>query len=141
VNALSHYTDWTIGHVHSGALGWVVMVSVGAIYHMVPRLWNREMYSVGLVNTHFWIHTIGTIIYICAMWVSGIMQGLMWRATDDYGNLVYTFAETVSAMHPYYVLRSVGGVLVLIGAAIMLYNVIQTIRVGAPRTEAAAAKA
>ncbi len=139
VNALSHYTDWTIGHVHSGALGWVAMVSIGAIYHIVTKLWHREMYSVSLVNTHFWIHTIGTIIYICAMWVSGIMQGLMWRATDEYGNLVYTFAESVSAMHPYYVLRSVGGVLVLIGALMMLYNVVQTIR-GAKSPVAQAAR-
>lgn len=139
VNALSHYTDWTIGHVHSGALGWVAMVSIGAIYHMTTRLWGRELYSVSLVNTHFWIHTIGTIIYICAMWVSGIMQGLMWRATDDYGNLVYTFAETVSAMHPYYVLRSVGGVLVLLGSIIMLYNIVQTIRGAKQSTSAAVA--
>jgi len=140
VNALSHYTDWTIGHVHSGALGWVAMVSIGAIYHLVTRLWGREMHSVGLVNTHFWIHTIGTVIYTCAMWVSGIMQGMMWRATDDYGNLAYTFAETVSAMHPYYVLRAVGGLCVLVGAAIMLYNVIMTIR-GDERTADAAARA
>jgi len=128
VNALSHYTDWTIGHVHSGALGWVAMVSIGAIYHLLTRLWKTEIYSVTLVNSHFWIHTIGTVIYICAMWVSGIMQGLMWRATDDYGNLVYTFAETVVAMHPYYILRATGGVLVFLGALIMLYNVVMTIK-------------
>jgi len=140
VNALSHYTDWTIGHVHAGALGWVAMVSIGALYHMVTRLWRREIYSVSLVNTHFWIHTMGSVIYICAMWVSGIMQGLMWRATDDYGNLVYTFAETVSAMHPYYVLRAIGGVLVLLGGLIMLYNVYMTVR-GAERYVPAAARA
>ncbi len=128
VNALSHYTDWTIGHVHAGALGWVAMVSIGALYHLVTKLWDREMHSTSLVNAHFWIHTIGTIIYICAMWVSGIMQGLMWRATDDYGNLAYTFAESVSAMHPYYTLRAVGGVLVLLGAVLMLYNIIMTVR-------------
>ncbi len=128
VNALSHYTDWTIGHVHSGALGWVAMVSIGALYHMVSRLWNREMHSIRLVNLHFWIHTIGTVIYVSAMWVSGIMQGLMWRATDEYGNLVYTFAESVAAMHPYYIMRATGGVFVLSGAIIMLYNVIRTIR-------------
>jgi cytochrome c oxidase cbb3-type subunit 1 len=128
VNALSHYTDWTIGHVHSGALGWVAMVSIGAIYHMTTKLWNREIYSVKLVNTHFWIHTVGIILYIIAMWVSGIMQGLMWRATDEYGNLAYTFLESVSAMHPYYVIRMLGGVLVLTGAGIMLYNIIMTIR-------------
>lgn len=127
VNSLSHYTDWTIGHVHSGALGWVVMVSVGAIYHMLSRLWNTDIYSTKLVNFHFWIHTIGIVIYICAMWVSGIMQGLMWRTYDEYGNLVYTFAESVSAMHPYYVLRTLGGVLVLTGAIVMLYNTVMTI--------------
>jgi len=95
---------------------------------LVPRLWKTDIYSVSLVNNHFWIHTIGTVIYICAMWVSGIMQGLMWRATDDYGNLSYTFAESVVAMHPYYVLRSVGGLLVLLGAIVMLYNIVMTIR-------------
>lgn len=127
VNSLSHYTDWTIGHVHSGALGWVVMVSAGAIYHMVERLWGREMYSTKLVNFHFWLHTIGIIIYICAMWVSGIMQGLMWRAYDEYGNLIYSFADSVAAMHPYYAMRTVGGLCVLIGAIAMLYNIIMTI--------------
>jgi len=127
VNSLSHYTDWTIGHVHSGALGWVVMVSVGAIYHMVTRLWNIPIYSSKLVNLHFWLHTIGLVVYICAMWVSGIMQGLMWRAYGDFGNLVYSFAETVSAMHPYYAMRAMGGVLVLLGACVMLYNIIMTI--------------
>jgi len=138
VNALSHYTDWTIGHVHSGALGWVAMVSIGAIYHLVPRLWSTKIFSVSMVNTHFWIHTIGTVIYICAMWVSGIMQALMWRATDEYGNLVYTFAESVVAMHPYYVLRSVGGFLVLLGSILMLYNVIKTIS-GSKQSDAAKA--
>ncbi|MBE9536670.1 MAG: cytochrome-c oxidase, cbb3-type subunit I [Proteobacteria bacterium] len=127
VNALSHYTDWGIGHVHSGALGWVVMVSAGAIYHMVEKLWGREIYSKSLINLHFWVHTIGIVIYICAMWVSGIMQGLMWRAYDEYGNLVYSFAESVGAMHPYYAMRAFGGLLVVIGAVIMLYNVIMTI--------------
>ncbi|MDT8316963.1 MAG: cytochrome-c oxidase, cbb3-type subunit I [bacterium] len=127
VNGLSHYTDWTIGHVHSGALGWVVMVSAGAIYHMVSRLWKTEIFSEKLVNLHFWLHTIGIVIYICAMWVSGIMQALMWRAYDDYGNLVYSFAESVDAMHPYYAMRTVGGLFVLVGAIVMLYNVIMTI--------------
>jgi cytochrome c oxidase cbb3-type subunit 1 len=113
------------------------MVSIGAIYHLLTRLWNTKIYSESLVNTHFWIHTIGTVIYVCAMWVSGLMQGLMWRATDDYGNLTYTFAESVAAMHPYYVLRSLGGVLVLVGALIMLYNVVMTIR-GAGRSAVSA---
>ena len=128
VNALSHYTDWTIGHVHSGALGWVAMVSIGAIYHMVTRLWGVKMYSTSLISLHFWMSTIGAVIYICAMWVSGIMQGLMWRATDDYGNLMYTFVESVDAMHPYYALRALGGLIFFLGGVIMLYNVVMTIR-------------
>jgi len=128
VNALSHYTDWTIGHVHSGALGWVAMVSVGAIYHMVKKLWHTEMYSDSLVNVHFWMATIGTVIYVVAMWVSGIMQGLMWRDYDEYGALTYTFVESVSAMHPYYAMRVVGGVIFNLGAWVMLFNVVMTVR-------------
>jgi cytochrome c oxidase cbb3-type subunit I len=128
VNALSHYTDWTIGHVHSGALGWVAMVSVGAIYHMVKKLWHTEMYSDSLVNVHFWMATIGTVIYVVAMWVSGIMQGLMWRDYDEYGALTYTFVESVSAMHPYYAMRVVGGAIFNLGAWVMLFNVVMTVR-------------
>jgi cytochrome c oxidase cbb3-type subunit 1 len=128
VNALSHYTDWTIGHVHSGALGWVAMVSVGAIYHMMKKLWKTEMYSDSLVNVHFWLATIGTVVYVVAMWVSGIMQGLMWRDYDEYGALTYTFVESVSAMHPYYAMRVVGGVIFNLGAWIMLFNVVMTVR-------------
>lgn len=127
VNSLSHYTDWTIGHVHSGALGWVAMVSIGALYHMVERMWGRTMYSVQLVNVHFWLATIGTAVYITAMWVAGIMQGLMWRAYDSYGNLSYTFVESVAQMHPYYVIRAVGGFIFFSGAVVMLVNVIMTI--------------
>ncbi len=127
VNALSHYTDWTIGHVHSGALGWVAGISIGAIYHMMTRIWYTEIYSVRLVNFHFWTATIGTVIYIVAMWVSGIMQGLMWRAYDEYGTLAYTFVESVDAMHPYYVMRTVGGVIFLVGAVVMLFNVLMTV--------------
>ena len=141
VNALSHYTDWTIGHVHSGALGWVAMVSIGAIYHMVTRLWRVKLYSTPLVLLHFWMSTIGTVIYICAMWVSGIMQGLMWRATDDYGNLMYTFLESVDAMHPYYVLRALGGLIFFLGAVVMLYNVIMTLRQPSGAEAPAASKA
>ena len=143
VNALSHYTDWTIGHVHSGALGWVAMVSVGAIYHMVKKLWRTEMYSDRLVNVHFWMATIGAVIYVVAMWVSGIMQGLMWRDYDEYGALTYTFVESVSAMHPYYAMRTVGGVIYNLGAWVMLYNVVMTVRQasGARSTNAVPAKA
>jgi cytochrome c oxidase cbb3-type subunit I len=131
VNSLSHYTDWTIGHVHSGALGWVGFVSFGALYCMVPWLWNRkELYSLKLVNWHFWISTIGIVLYISAMWVSGILQGLMWRAYTSLGFLEYSFIETVEAMHPFYVIRAVGGGLFLIGALIMAYNLWMTVRAG-----------
>jgi cytochrome c oxidase cbb3-type subunit I len=129
VNSLSHYTDWTIGHVHSGALGWVAMVSFGAIYCLVPWLWNRRgLYSLKLVEWHFWISTIGILLYITAMWVSGITQGLMWRAYDRLGFLQYSFIETVEAMKPYYVIRAIGGLLFVAGSFIMAYNVWRTIR-------------
>lgn len=129
VNSLSHYTDWTVGHVHSGALGWVGFVSFGALYCLVPILWKRErLYSLKLVSWHFWIATIGIVFYITAMWVSGILQGLMWRAYDSLGFLEYSFVETVEAMHPFYVIRASGGVLFLIGALIMVYNLWRTIR-------------
>ena len=127
VNALSHYTDWTIGHVHSGALGWNIMVAAGALYHMIEKMYNVRL-NQKLLAVHFWIHTIGTVTYIVAMWVSGIMQGLMWRAYDEYGTLAYTFAESVAAMHPYYVMRAAGGVLVLTGAIIMLINIVSPVR-------------
>ncbi len=136
VNSLSHYTDWTIGHVHSGALGWVAMISFGAVYFLVPRLWNRQrLYSLRLVTYHFWISTIGIVLYITAMWISGIMQGLMWRAYDNLGFLQYSFIETVEAMHPYYVIRAIGGLFFLIGALVMVYNLVRTVR-GDLRTEA-----
>jgi len=143
VNALSHYTDWTVGHVHSGALGWVGMVAAGAIYHLVEKLWNTRMYSASLVNAHFWMATIGTVVYITAMWVSGIMQGLMWRDYDEFGTLTYTFAESVAAMHPYYAMRTIGGLIYWAGAVVMLINVVMTVRqaAGQQSTSAAAAKA
>jgi len=129
VNALSHYTDWTIGHVHSGALGWVAFVSFGAIYFLVPHLWHRrELYSLRLVSLHFWIATVGIVLYITAMWISGIMQGLMWRSYDQLGFLQYSFVETVEAMHPFYVIRAIGGVFFLVGALIMVYNLVRTVR-------------
>ena len=129
VNSLSHYTDWTIGHVHSGALGWVAMISFGAVYCLVPWLWKRpNLYSMRLVEWHFWISTVGILLYITAMWVSGIMQGLMWRAYDSLGFLKYAFVESVEAMHPYYVIRATGGTLFLIGSLIMAYNLWRTIR-------------
>ena len=127
VNSLSHYTDWTIGHVHSGALGWNAFISFGAIYYLVPKLWKRErLYSLKFVNMHFWIATIGIVLYITSMWVSGIMQGLMWRAYDSLGFLQYSFIETVEAMHPYYIIRATGGLLFLAGSVIMIYNLYRT---------------
>jgi len=127
VNALSHYTDWTIGHVHSGALGWVAMITIGSMYHMVPRLWNTTLHSTKLVFTHFWIATIGIVLYIVAMWVAGIGQGLMLRAFDQYGNLAYTFVETVAFMHIPYVVRAIGGMLFLSGMVLMAYNLYMTV--------------
>jgi cytochrome c oxidase cbb3-type subunit 1 len=128
VNALSHYTDWTIGHVHSGALGWVAMVSIGSVYHLIPRLFNQErMYSVSLINAHFWLATIGTVLYIVAMWISGVMQGLMWRAVNSDGTLTYSFVESVQASYPYYTVRFIGGFIFLAGMFLMAYNAYKTI--------------
>ncbi len=127
VNSLSHYTNWTIGHVHSGALGWVAYISFGAIYCLVPWLWNRRLYSLKLVNWHFWISTIGIVLYITSMWVAGILQGLMWRAYTNLGFLEYSFVESVEAMHPFYVIRAIGGVLFLAGALIMAWNLWKTV--------------
>jgi cytochrome c oxidase cbb3-type subunit 1 len=140
VNALSHYTDWTVGHVHSGALGWVAFVTFGSLYYLFPRLWHRErLYSVALVEWHFWIATLGVVLYITAMWMSGIMQGLMWRSYDALGFLQYSFIETVAAMHPFYVIRALGGVLFLAGGLIMAYNLWRTVRGDLRQEEALAA--
>ncbi|MFA9440505.1 cytochrome-c oxidase, cbb3-type subunit I [Uliginosibacterium sp. sgz301328] len=128
VNALSHYTDWTIGHVHSGALGWVAMISIGSVYYLLPRLWGRtEMYSPRLVTAHFWIATIGVVLYIASMWIAGVMQGLMWRATNVDGTLTYSFVESVKASYPFWTVRLAGGVLFLAGMFLMAYNMIRTI--------------
>ncbi len=128
VNSLSHYTDWTIGHVHSGALGWNGFITFGALYWLVPVLWKkRAMFSARLIEWHFWLATLGIVLYITAMWVSGIMQGLMWRAYDELGFLQYSFVETVAAMHPYYVIRVLGGLLYLTGALLMAWNMFKTI--------------
>lgn len=134
VNSLSHYTDWTIGHVHSGALGWVAFITFGALYYLVPRLWNQRLYSMRLVNMHLWIATIGIVVYICAMWVSGIMQGLMWKEYNSLGFLEYSFVESVLAMHPMYIIRAIGGALFLVGALIMVFNFYMTIK-GYRKTE------
>lgn len=131
VNALSHYTDWTVGHVHSGALGWVAFVSIGSMYYLIPKLFGRKhMISIDLVNIHFWIATIGVVLYIAAMWIAGVMQGLMWRAVNQDGTLTYSFVESVQATYPYYAIRLVGGVLFLAGMFIMAYNVYKTIQAG-----------
>ncbi len=135
VNSLSHYTDWTIGHVHSGALGWVAFISFGAIYYLVPVLWNKkELYSMRLVSIHLWVGTIGIVLYITAMWVAGIMQGLMWRAYDSLGFLEYSFIETVEAMHIYYVIRALGGLLYLGGVLLMVYNCWMTVNANCKKT-------
>ncbi len=129
VNALSHNTDWTIGHVHSGALGWVAMVSIGMLYNLIPVLYKRaQMYSVSLINLHFWMSTIGTVLYIASMWVNGIAQGLMWRAFNTDGTLTYSFAESIEASYPGYYVRFLGGVIFLCGMLIMAYNVWRTVR-------------
>jgi len=135
VNALSHYTDWTVGHVHSGALGWVGLVTMGSMYYLIPRLFNRELYSLVLVEWHFWTATIGIIFYITSMWVSGIMQGLMWRAVNEDGTLTYSFIESVQAMHPFYAMRFLGGLIFLVGMLVMAYNIWMTIK-GAQSFEA-----
>jgi cytochrome c oxidase cbb3-type subunit 1 len=131
VNALSHYTDWTIGHVHSGALGWVGLVSMGSIYFLVPKLFGRkEMWSVRLINVHFWVATVGIVLYIAAMWIAGVMQGLMWRAVGEDGTLTYTFVESVKATYPFYAIRLLGGLLYLGGMLIMAWNVFRTVAEG-----------
>jgi cytochrome c oxidase cbb3-type subunit 1 len=127
VNSLSHYTDWTVGHVHSGALGWVGLVSMGALYYMVPRLFGqKQMYSTKAIELHFWLATIGIVLYISALWISGVMEGLMWRSINADGTLTYTFVESVKAKQPYYIIRLLGGLLYLSGMTIMLWNVIKT---------------
>lgn len=131
VNSLSHYTDWTIGHVHSGALGWVGFIAMGSLYYLIPRLYGqKQMYSIKAIEIHFWLATIGVVLYITAMWVSGVTQGLMWRAMNDDGTLTYTFVESVKATHPYYVMRLFGGALYLLGMLFMLWNTYKTVSMG-----------
>ncbi|MEO8297761.1 MAG: cytochrome-c oxidase, cbb3-type subunit I [Burkholderiales bacterium] len=131
VNALSHYTDWTVGHVHSGALGWVGLISIGSLYHLIPRMFGRtSMHSTRAIELHFWVATIGIVLYIAAMWIAGVMQGLMWRAVNPDGTLVYTFVESVKATYPFYVVRFAGGLLYLGGMLIMAWNVVKTVQSG-----------
>lgn len=137
VNSLSHYTDWTVGHVHSGALGWVAMATFGAFYTLVPMLWKRKsMYSNKLIEVHFWLALAGTLIYIFAMWNSGIIQGLMWRTYAENGTLAYSFMDSVEKMRPYYIARAIGGFLFFLGGVIGFYNIVKTIRLKAPGNEA-----
>ncbi|NHZ80877.1 cytochrome-c oxidase, cbb3-type subunit I [Massilia sp. CCM 8695] len=129
INALSHYTDWTVAHVHAGALGWVGFITMGSIYYLIPRLSGKtEMWSVRLIDTHFWVATIGIVLYISSMWIAGVMQGLMWRAVNSDGTLTYTFVEGVKATYPYYVIRVGGGLLYLTGMLLMAYNTYRTMR-------------
>ncbi|TZF90516.1 cytochrome-c oxidase, cbb3-type subunit I [Cognatilysobacter lacus] len=131
VNSLSHYTDWTIGHVHAGALGWVAMITIGSIYSMLPRLVGVEaMHSTKAIDTHFWLHTVGVVFYIVAMWIAGVTQGLMWRATNADGTLTYSFVEALNATYPYYLIRLGGGLLVLAGMLLMAWNVLKTLGAG-----------
>ena len=131
VNALSHYTDWTVGHVHSGALGWVGFISMGSIYYLLPRLSGKtSMWSTRLIEWHFWVATIGIVLYIASMWIAGVMQGLMWRAVNSDGTLTYSFVEGVKASYPYYVIRVTGGALYFIGMLMMAFNTFKTVSGG-----------
>jgi cytochrome c oxidase cbb3-type subunit 1 len=133
VNALSHYTDWTIGHVHSGALGWVAFITVACLYALIPKLFGRaQMWSVRLMEVHFWVATIGIVLYVTSMWIAGVMQGLMWRALNPDGTLTYTFVESLKATYPYYAIRLLGGLLFLSGMLVMGYNVLRTVREAKP---------
>ena len=135
VNALSHYTDWTIGHVHSGALGWVGLITIGTVYALLPRLFGKpQMYSNKLVEVHFWMATIGVVLYIASMWIAGIMQGLMWRAVNDDGTLTYSFVQSLEAMYPFYTVRLLGGALFFLGMLVMAWNVYKTVSSGKPAT-------
>ena len=133
VNSLSHYTDWTIGHVHAGALGWIAMITIGSLYALFPRLLGTTaMYSTKAIERHFWIHTVGVVLYIVSMWIAGVMQGLMWRATNVDGTLTYTFVESLRATYPYYLGRLAGGLLVVAGMLLMAWNVWKTWKMASP---------
>jgi cytochrome c oxidase cbb3-type subunit 1 len=130
VNALAHFTDWIPGHVHDGTLGWVGFMIVAALYHMSPRMFKKEIYSKKLVEAQFWVQTTGVVLYFSSMWIAGITQGMMWRATDQYGNLAYSFIDTVTVLHPYYTIRAVGGLFYLVGFLMFVYNIYKTITAG-----------
>jgi cytochrome c oxidase cbb3-type subunit 1 len=138
VNALSHYTEWTIGHVHSGALGWVAMITIGSMYYLIPRLFGREsMFSTKMIEWHFWLSTIGVVLYIAALWIAGVAQGLMWRASNADGTLTYSFAQVLNNMYPFYGIRLLGGSMFFLGMLMMAYNVWQTTRQGRAVNDAA----
>jgi cytochrome c oxidase cbb3-type subunit 1 len=126
VNALAHFTDWIPGHVHDGTLGWVGFMVMAAVFHMVPRMWKRELHSKKLMENQFWIQTIGVVLYFSSMWIAGITQGMMWRATDEFGSLEYSFIDTVTNLFPYYLIRAIGGTLYLIGFLMFVYNIYKT---------------
>jgi cytochrome c oxidase cbb3-type subunit 1 len=130
VNALAHFTDWIPGHVHDGTLGWVGFMIIASIFHMTPRMFKKEFYSKSLIESQFWIQTLGIVLYFSSMWIAGITQGMMWRATDDFGNLAYSFIDTVTVLFPYYTIRAIGGTLYLIGVFIWAYNIYKTIKCG-----------
>lgn len=130
VNALAHFTDWIPGHVHDGTLGWVGFMTMAALYHMTPRMFKKELYSKSLMEAQFWVQTTGIVLYFASMWIAGITQGMMWRATDEYGNLLYSFIDTVDAMIPYYYIRAIGGTLYLIGFFMFVYNICKSISGG-----------
>jgi len=130
VNAIAHFTDWIPGHVHDGVLGWVAFMAFAALMHMAPRVFKREIYSKSLLESQFWIQTIAVVLYFTSMWIAGITQGMMWRAVDEYGNLVYSFIDTVSVLHPYYVIRAIGGILYLVGVLMFAYNFFRTVTSG-----------
>ena len=133
VNALSHYTEWTIGHVHSGALGWVAMITIGSLYYLIPKLFGKQdMHNMKLVETHFWVATVGIVLYVASMWIAGVMQGLMWGAINDDGTLTYSFVESLLRMQPFYLIRFLGGAMFLSGMFIMAYNVYKTIQGSRP---------
>jgi len=126
VNAIAHFTDWIVGHVHDGVLGWVGFMIMAALFHMAPRVFKREIYSKSLMAAQFWIQTVGVVLYFTSMWIAGITQGMMWRAVDEFGNLAYSFIDSVDALHVYYIIRAVGGVLYLAGFVIFIYNILKT---------------
>jgi cytochrome c oxidase cbb3-type subunit 1 len=128
VNVVSHFTDWTIGHVHSGALGWNAMITYGTFYFMVPRLAGRELYSIRLANIHFWLAFSGTMLYIIAMWAAGVSQGLLWLSIDQLGELSFDFKDIMASMTPYYLLRLVAGLVFLLGTVLMAYNLFMTLK-------------